>query len=355
MAKQAQLDAVRPILNELDKGATVAEQAIDTVVSNADKAAEVLESGLETVADVVPEAFDKGVHVAADVTKAGVKAIRDPRKMAIILGVTGVVLGAGAGFAAYKLLKKRLEKDFEERLNAELDEMREFYLRRKKEGKFASPRTAAEALLVDEAVEALDKYEGKGVKAPEQSKDELAAKRNAAPTEPTGQVRYDKIARNEEIAEVIREAPVVLEEAPGGTVTNNVFVNGKALVPDDWDAEAEEANRTPEIPYVISYQEYMENTFEHEQETLTYYAADKVLADAREDAIPNVEAVVGPDALSRFGEGSKDPRTVYVRNERTESDYEVVLRDGSFQEEVLGLRHSDSRRPLRGRRWDDSE
>lgn len=343
MAKRAQIDAVRPILTEIDKGATAVEGAIDAVVSGADKATDVLESGLEKAADVVPEVLDNSVHVAADVTKAGVRALRDPRKMIIIFGVTGLAVGAGLGVVAYKILKKRLEKQYEERLDREIDEMRNFYRRRNKSGDFATPQTTAEKLLAEEATEARDAYEGKD----EPPKPVVPT---SGPPEST-QVRYDKVVTNPQAQQLVKDKVVRVEE----TTTRNIFVDGKPLVDDDWDAEAEEANRTPEVPYIISFEEFQENSFEHEQTSMTYYEGDDVLADEKDEMIPEIESFVGHDNL-RFGHGSRDPNVVYIRNERTESDYEVQRSTGKFSEEVLGgFRHSDDSPRLRKARWGDDE
>lgn len=355
MAKKAQLDAVRPVLNALDAEAAVAEHVIDAVVENADKAADVVEAGLETVADVVPEVLEKTVHVTADVAKRGVRGIRNPKTAAIVIGVGCVVAGAGLGVLAHQLLKKRLEKQFEERLERELEEMRIFYSRRNKEGKFATPRDAAEALA---ASEALEKYQGDNVvveiteiprPAPHGDVDESAAKNQA--------VRYDKVVTDSEAAEAVRGQVTTISqlEPATETETRNIFVDGKPLVDDDWDAEAEEARRNPAFPYVITHDEFMENNYEHPQHSLTYYAGDDVLVDERDEMIDDIESLIGTDNLTRFGSGSRDPNIVYIRNEKREADFEVALSKGKFSEEVMGLRHSDDSSRLRRARWGDNE
>lgn len=334
MAKQAQIDAVRPVLNALDKEVTAAEKVIDAVVSGADKATSAMESGLEAVADVVPETLDKTVHVTANVTRRGITAFRDPRKVLILLSISGAVAGAALGVVAYKMQKKRLEKEFEARLERELEEMRLHYLARSKAGEFATPRSAAEALLAKEAIEALDQYQGtSGEKIEEEldKTDEVVVEKAK-----DGRTRYDKVKTADHIVEDLKDRVVEVEEI----VQRNVFVDGKPLVDDEWDAEAEEASRNPEAPYIISIEEYMENAFEHEQTQLTYYAGDGILADEKDGMITEVQAIVGNENLSRFGHGSQDANTVYVRNERTEADYEVTLSTGKFSEEVMGLTHS---------------
>ena len=80
-----------------------------------------------------------------------------------------------------------------------------------------------------------------------------------------------------------------------------------------------------ERPYVISPDEFGEKDG-YENVTLTYYA-DGVLTDYFDNVISNVDEVVGFDSLDHFGEYEDD--AVFVRNEKMETDYEILrdLRD----------------------------
>lgn len=349
MAKQAQLDEVRPALNKVNKGVSKMEKVLDAVEAGADKATDILEDGLETVADIVPEALDKSVYVAAEGTRKGLRFISSPKKLAVLIAVGGALAGAGLGVGAYFLLKKQLsskiELEFEAKLDAEIEGMRKFYERRTKTGKYATPESAAETLipdietaLVEEAVEALATYE---------------------PVQPTGiipssedprlgannRTRYDRV--KEVQPEAVVETVAVVEE-----ITLNVF---DAQQIDGWDMDVEEASRRPEAPYVISHDEFMENSYEHQQNTITYYLGDDTLADENSVAIDEVEATVGVENLQRFGHGSRDSSIVYVRNERIELDFEVILNRGTYLEEIVGFQHSEITkiRTRRGRRGDD--
>lgn len=378
MAKQAQLDAVRPVLNALDAEATAAEHVIDAVEKNADKAAKVVEHGLEKAADVVPEAIDKGVHVAASVGRRGVRGIRDPKVALLIITLSGAAAGAALGLVAYRVQKKRIEeklsKEFDERFNKEMEEMRLLYIRRAKAGEFVTPRTAAEALLAKDAVDALEDYRAEESDDATPAKEEkpvagtLVAPEDEAPGKNEA-VRYDKQTRNAKAAEEIREQ-VVTVGADVAETTNavgepkaevrNIFVNGTPIVDGDWDMEAEEAKRNPAQPYVISHDEFMENSYEHPQHSLTYYAGDDVLVDERDEMINDVERLVGTSSLGLFGHGSRDPNIVYVRNENpgVEADFEIALSHNKFSEEVMGLRHSDESSSPRFRsspKWGDGE
>lgn len=355
MAKRAQIDAVRPVLDVLDKEVTAVEKVLDSIEAGADKATDVVEAGLDKVADVVPEVLDKGVHISAETTRKGVQALRNPRTVAVIVIAASMAAGAGLGVLGYKLLKKRLEKQFEERLEKDLDEMRIYYKRRNKEGEFATPASAAEVLLVEEAVEALEVYTGETAVVPQESKDESAEDDSPKGLmRPAGKVDYTRPMSDSAAGQAIREQVVTVEEKPGPQA-RNIFVDGQPLVDDDWDIAAEEANRNQAVPYVISHDEFMENAFEHPQVKYVYYAGDDILANENEEMVHDIESVVGSENLGRFGHGSRDRRIVYVRNERLEQDIEVVHSDEKYSQTVMNLRHSDESPGLRRARWGDNE
>ena len=89
-------------------------------------------------------------------------------------------------------------------------------------------------------------------------------------------------------------------------------------------------------PYVITVQEYSESDPTFEQTTITYYDQDDTLVDENEEPIADVTAVIGDQALDKFGEGSDDPDIVYVRNEVLSTDYEVIRIHKSYAE-VIGM------------------
>src|SRR4051794_12925325 len=131
MAKKAQIDAVRPVLEAADRTADVVETVLDKVDKVADKGTDVVETGLEKVADVVPDALDTAVHVS---TKGGRKLaifIRDPKTMAVSAVVLAALLGAGLGVAGYSLavkrLKSKIQKEADLELESAISEMRRFY------------------------------------------------------------------------------------------------------------------------------------------------------------------------------------------------------------------------------------
>lgn len=129
---------------------------------------------------------------------------------------------------------------------------------------------------------------------------------------------------------------------------------------EDWDYEAELASRLTDIPYIIHRDEFGEKT-DHSKVTLTYYEDDDILCDEDDKPIENKERLVGEGNLDRFGHGSNNPNTVYIRNELLSLDAEVIKNPSSYTEEVHGLKHSDrprknkpNARPRRNKSGDGS-
>jgi len=119
-----------------------------------------------------------------------------------------------------------------------------------------------------------------------------------------------------------------------------VLVNGEPMV-EDFDYDAELALRSPDQPYVISHDEFLEANPEYTQVTVVYYAGDNTLADEREQPVEDLNYTVGANNLLRFGHGSRDSNVVYVRNEKLEMDFEIQRSLGSFATEVMGYQNGD--------------
>lgn len=75
---------------------------------------------------------------------------------------------------------------------------------------------------------------------------------------------------------------------------------------------------------------------------LIFYEGDNTLADDKEHVVPAADEVVGLVALSRLIEGGPgaEEGVIYVRNLKTNFNYEVVLDAGSYSETVLGIFNS---------------
>lgn len=118
------------------------------------------------------------------------------------------------------------------------------------------------------------------------------------------------------------------------TVRMSVF---DSVETPEWNYDKEIANReqSPEAPYVIHLDEYTRNDMGFAQETLTYYGGDDILCDVSDKIIYNHKQLVGEPL--KFGYGSNDPTVVYIRNEKLEREWEIVLHRGLYSVEVGGL------------------
>ena len=79
-------------------------------------------------------------------------------------------------------------------------------------------------------------------------------------------------------------------------------------------------------PYVIHPTEFGEKD-DYGTETLMYFA-DKILTDDMDHPIEDVEAMVGVESLTHFGEYEED--SVHVRNDRLKIDFEILRDERRF-------------------------
>lgn len=232
------------------------------------------------------------------------------KQQLLILGVTAGVSAAVTGAIVWKVVQKRAELKYERIIEQEIAETKAFYQQINKPWPAVTPEEEAEAdQVITEAAQAMRNYQG--------------------------------------------EEPDVRKQVPE-VVTSNIFVEGKPMVADAFDYDAEMANRSIDVPYVISQEEFLQGEKEYVQSSLRWYDGDDILVDDKNVPIDEVDMTVG-DCVHKFGHGSKDPRIVYVRNERMEVDFEVVKDDNSYAS-VIGFKHSARHaEPRRTRRMRDDE
>lgn len=83
-------------------------------------------------------------------------------------------------------------------------------------------------------------------------------------------------------------------------------------------------------PYVIPYEEYGEADG-YDAVTLNYFA-DGVITDDWNEPLEDVAGTVGLDVGSHFGENEGDEDSVYIRNDRLKTDYEILRDVRKFSE-----------------------
>lgn len=84
----------------------------------------------------------------------------------------------------------------------------------------------------------------------------------------------------------------------------------------------------PFTPYIISPEEFGEND-NYETSSLTFYS-DGILADEDDEMVDDVDSLVGFESLNHFGEYEDD--SVFVRNDRLETDFEILLNTMSYSD-----------------------
>lgn len=109
------------------------------------------------------------------------------------------------------------------------------------------------------------------------------------------------------------------------------YTNEPEVTENDDKKGAEEMTEKKSGPYVITPDDFG-SIEEYDAISLNYYA-DGVLADDWDEAIEDVDDVVGEDSLNRFGEYEED--SVFVRNDDRCADYEI-LRDLRNYWDVVG-------------------
>ena len=214
-----------------------------------------------------------------------------------LIFTAGLSVGGAAGYFA---TKKYLEVKYEQDLQMQIQDVKDHYKLIRKEGEYAAPETVP--------------------------------------------VDYENVLEGLEYIEHS-------EEGPEAEDVNPVFVDEEEDVETDetgfTSVYQEEYERDRSQPYIITVKEFMEDRDEYDKTTITYFEDDDVLCDEREEVIPNVEYTVGNDALTKFGELSEDKNIVYVRNERTSTDFEIVRDRRSYAEVVLGYKEDKAVKKMR--------
>jgi hypothetical protein len=119
---------------------------------------------------------------------------------------------------------------------------------------------------------------------------------------------------------------------------------------EGWDWATELAGRSNEKPYIIHQDECNER--DYTTSCFTYYEGDDVLADERSEPISNREMIVGEENLEKFGHGSGNPDIVFIRNDHLAIEVEICRAEGTYAEDIHGLKHADYPRERR-KKFDD--
>jgi hypothetical protein len=102
--------------------------------------------------------------------------------------------------------------------------------------------------------------------------------------------------------------------------------------------------RNTSKPYAIAVSELGDDLPGYQNLTITWYMEDDTLVDDKDQPIRDVLRTVGPLDPNGFGGLSGDPNIRYVRNEKLEINFEIVLDRRSYTDVVLGYGQADARK-----------
>lgn len=155
---------------------------------------------------------------------------------------------------------------------------------------------------------------------------------NKAPAFETVRVDVPVEEPVEEEVEEVHEPQETIEE----TRTNlqnliDMYTADEASRAEFVEIASEAVSNENRMPYVITREQYAydEDGQYYSKITVNYYPRDRVVLDDDEEPIENVASFIGWRNLSRFGDGSDDPDVVFVRNDKLETDFEVIKEEDS--------------------------
>lgn len=137
----------------------------------------------------------------------------------------------------------------------------------------------------------------------------------------------------EEIQTVLEEMDEDAPDEPVEVTRTNLQNLISQYVANEDDRDLFVARAEPTVkknfdpPFVISKLKYAwdeEEGDDFTKITVTYYPIDRTLLDDDGDVIDDVNGTVGWKNLNSFGAESEDPDTVFIRNRRLLTDFEVV-------------------------------
>ena len=247
-----------------------------------------------------------------------------------LLTYTALVLaGAGVGTGVTILvLNKKLKSKYEGLAQIEIEQVKEHYKKLHKADEYSTPEGAAEALAAQG----------------ESRSEEVLAENPESLRERLHELGYSQAAE-------------ILE-------ANGTNTSAQVLNVFDIREEVDEATRVdeypifpvdPDNPYLIPVSEFMDDSNNYEKISITYFEGDDTLADERDMIIPDIAGTVGLESLNKFGYGSDSSSTVYVRNQRLNTDFEIIKREDEYSAFVFGGSSSNMERPnkIRKMRPDD--
>lgn len=285
------------------------------------------------IAEIAADGVADGMHIVAEEALAAEKVVRSLDGLQIGYIALGMAAGAAAGaFVAFRIAYNKAEAKYAGIAAEEVAEMRQYY---------HDKVVALDSSKQKTDLENIVRERGYSVEEEVQTEPPMAV----TPPNAVVDAARDAADEDEEIETEVEEEVSEPHEAE----VRNIFADAK--VDDTWDVHEERRRRSPLAPYVI-HRDEREELDTYDDVTFTYYEADDVLCNERDEVIDPAERekLIGEANLEKFGHGSGDSSIVYIRNDQLEMQFEVVRSPNSYAEEVHGfdpppeIRHAHRRR-----------
>ena len=102
------------------------------------------------------------------------------------------------------------------------------------------------------------------------------------------------------------------------------------------DSLAKPYRVSDDTPRIITVEDWASAHPMNDKVMVSYYEDDTTYAMEDDELIDAPENLFGPNIHLHFGEESEDPDVVYVRNDRSGTDYEITRIHGSYKALVMG-------------------
>lgn len=209
-------------------------------------------------------------------------------------------------FIGHQRAKSQLAEEFEAELAQEIDELRSAYARKYKREEYETPEKARETLSTQRPPQGF-----------------------------TPRKTFIGPRSGQEIPESPYHRPPDVSDADLQNIATSLakeegYIQGHNGE-EDWLMESQ--NFDENLPHIITVDEFLSNTDDnnYDRPTYAYYSDDDVLLDESGQIIEDIDDIVGRENLQRFGEGSKNPNLIYIRNRNIEKDIEITRIPDSYQ------------------------
>lgn len=295
-----------------------------------DTADKTTEKVIDTAADVVSEVKDQ----AADVEEL----IRSLNRTKVQFYALGMVVGGITGAViAYRIAYRKAETKYSKIADEEIAEMAQDYRERKRALESEASKRPLKEIIAERGY---TDSEDESV-APPMAVQPPASVVEEVPEENEKDTAKPKPKPVVPVADVPERLRNVFTEADRAAVEHQARDTSRDPN-EEWNWYEERKKRSPDIPYVIHYDE-RHDTADYQDVTLTYYTKDDVVCNERDEVLDHEEreTLVGEANLERFGHGSGDEEIVFVRNDKLEILFEICRSPNSYAEEVHGFSHED--------------